>query len=179
MLDVSKEHYDGTNPGTLLIASHDDLSASANGRGAAAQEKTLSTNCHWPKLRNGGHWLFGAHEPFSEKRALQIIQHYGMDESCHAGEFHFMLVNGEAPTGKMDFEDCVDHHAGVFRMWQYPKGDRDAGKWVLTHGRESVIGPFDDGEAASVMAVIKRYGLTRYCFGFHRPGKGFEYWKAD
>src|SRR5690348_6605138 len=67
---------------------------------------TLDYIKHGPRLSGGGHWLFGDSRPRDEKKALRIIQHYGMNASCWFGptppQFHFMLVDGAAPTAKMD-----------------------------------------------------------------------------
>jgi hypothetical protein len=136
-----------------------------------------------PRLSGGGHWLFGKSQPRDEKKALRIIQHYGMNTSCWFGQpvpqFHFMLVDGTAPAAKMDGEDCISHQVRKFRA------DTHNGRWFIvqdlpTPGKfESVVGGYETRETAdTVLQIISRYGLTDLCFGSTRPGPGFDYWKA-
>lgn len=126
------------------------------------------------KIVDGNHWLFDFGNKQGEaRRALAIIKHYGMNQSCFVGRpdpsFCYMLVSGRAPQGPFPGEDSVSFNprrAEVKRM---------AGRWKIVDGDHLL---FDFGnkrdEAQRALAIIQKYGFTRSCF-VGRPDPSFSY----
>ncbi|MCU1305890.1 MAG: hypothetical protein JWN45_585, partial [Acidobacteriaceae bacterium] len=58
---------------------------------------------HGPTLHGNLHWLYGPEQSQNDREVLRIIREYGMNASCWIDDpytpFHFMLVDGKAPTG--------------------------------------------------------------------------------
>jgi len=128
---------------------------------------------HW-KIVDGSHWMFDFDNKESEaQRALGIIKHYGMNQSCFVGRpdpsFHYMLVSGEAPTGSMPGEDCVSFNPNTTTV------ENIDGHWKIVDGSHWMF-DFDnkESEAKEALAIIKRYGFRYSCF-VGRPDSSFQY----
>ena len=126
------------------------------------------------KIVDGSHWLFDFGNNRAEaQRALNIIKHYGMNQSCFVGRpdpsFQYMLVSGEAPTGRMPGEDCVNFNPNTAAVrningrWKIVDGDH----WLFDFGN-------NESEARKTLAIIKRYGFRYSCF-VGRPDASFQY----
>lgn len=128
---------------------------------------------HW-KIVDGSHWMFdfGNNKAEADK-ALKIIKHYGMTQSCFVGRpdpsFQYMLANNKAPSGALSGEDCIAFNPNTISVKQIN------GRWKIIDGSHYM---FDFGnskaEARQAFAMIKKYGFTKSCF-VGRPDPGFEY----
>jgi hypothetical protein len=106
-------------------------------------------------------------------QALRIIKHYRMNSSCFVGRpdpsFQYLLVNGNAPQGNMQGEDCVAFNPNTIEVKNI------GGSWKIVDGSHWV---FDFGgkeaEARAAFAIIKKYGFTRSCY-VGRPNPSFQY----
>jgi hypothetical protein len=126
------------------------------------------------KIVDGNHWLFDfGNAEHEARRALQIIKHYGMNQSCFVGRpdpsFQYLLVSGRAPAGVFPGEDSVSFNPNTIAVRQFN------GRWKIVDGNHWL---FDFGsnasEARQAYAIIKKYGFTRSCF-VGRPGPSFTY----
>jgi len=128
---------------------------------------------HW-KIVDGSHWMFdfGNNKAEADK-ALSIIQHYGMNQSCFVGRpdpsFNYMGVNGQAPAGSFAGEDCIAFNPNTIEIKNVN------GRWKIVDGSHYM---FDFGsneaEAKQAFAIIKKYGFTKSCF-VGRPDPSFKY----
>ena len=130
-------------------------------------------NRRW-KIVDGSHWLFDFGSKSKEaKKALAIIKHYRMNQSCFVGRpdpsFQYMLVSGRAPQGSYPGEDCVSFNPRTTEVKQIN------GRWKIVDGSHMM---FDFGnkrdEAELALRIIKKYGFTRSCF-VGRPDPSFTY----
>ncbi len=151
--------------------------------GPALQEDCLSFNPNTTAVKNingswkivdGNHWMFDFGNKKNEAyRALKIIKHYGMNQSCFVGRpdpsFQYMLVSGKAPKGGIPGEDCISFNPNTIQV------KKISGRWKIVDGNHWM---FDFGnkkaEAEKAFAVIKKYGFTRSCF-VGRPDPSFLY----
>lgn len=119
-------------------------------------------------------WLFdfGDKELEAEK-ALRIIRHYGMNQSCFIGKpeprFSYLLVNGWVPLGDIHDEDCIRFKPSAVVL------EQNQGKWQITTDH-IVLFDFGEkqGEGRSAMALIKKHQFTHACY-IGRPGPSFIY----
>ncbi len=125
---------------------------------------------------DGGSRRLFAFDILSEaQRTKQIIEFYGMNETCFVGranpDFNYLLVNGASPQGALAGEDCVftgvPEVAFVAGSWKIVDGNR----WLLDFGS-------DEAEARDSFELIRFYAFTEYCF-VGRPDASFEYWRTD
>ena len=126
------------------------------------------------KVVDGSHWMFDFGSKKDEaERALAIIKHYRMSQSCFVGRpqpsFQYMLVGGNAPAGSFAGEDCVSFNPATTTVQQIQ------GSWKVVDGSHWI---FDFGgkenEARQTLAIIKKYGFTKSCY-VGRPGPSFSY----
>jgi hypothetical protein len=128
------------------------------------------------KIVDGSRMLFDFGNKRSEaERALAIIKHYRMNQSCFVGRpdpsFQYLLVSGRAPQGSYPGEDCVSfdpHKAQVKQIsgrWKIVDGNR----WVFDFGNKR-----DEAELA--LLIIKKYGFSKSCY-LGRPDPSFTYLK--
>jgi hypothetical protein len=129
------------------------------------------------KIVDGTHWLFDFGSKKAEAdRALQIIKHYGMNQSCFVGRpqpsFSYMLVSGRSPTGSMPGEDCIGFNPANIEVkhingrWKIVEGSH----WIFDFGNK-------ESEARTAFAIIKQHGFNQVCY-VGRPQASFQYLKA-
>ena len=126
------------------------------------------------KIVDGSHWLFdfGSNKAQADQ-SLQIIKHYGMNQSCFVGSFDssftYLLVSGRPPTGSMPGEDCISFNPVTANVAQIQ------GDWKIVDDSNRMFSfGKDEAEARQALAIIKKYGFTRLCF-VGRPDPSFEY----
>ena len=132
------------------------------------------------KLVDGSRWLFyfgSGDEAASEAtRALEIIRHYGLDESCFIGrpdpKFSYLLAQRTPPAGALEGEDCLRYDLDALKV--KPDGEN----WLMTDGRSRMLLFSDVGNAHRALALVKYYGFTHQCF-VGRPDPDFVYWRKD
>ena len=147
------------------------------------QEDCISFNPATTTLRNingrwtivdGNHLMFNFGNKKAEAiKALSIIKHYKMNQSCFVGRpdpsFSYLLVNGQAPQGRMPGEDCVRFNPNTIKV------KKINGRWKIVDGSHWV---FDfnnkEAEARTAFAIIKKYGFNRSCY-VGRPAPSFIY----
>ena len=126
------------------------------------------------KIVDGSHWLFdfGSNKAQADQ-SLQIIKHYGMNQSCFVGRpqpsFTYMLVSGRAPTGSMPGEDCISFNPATATVAQIQNDWKivDGSHWMFSFGSK-------EAEARQALAIIKQHGFTFSCF-VGRPNPIFRY----
>ena len=126
------------------------------------------------KVVDGSHWMFDFGSKKDEaERALAIIKHYRMSQSCFVGRpqasFQYMLVGGNAPAGSFAGEDCVSFNPTTTTVQQIQGSWKvvDGSHWIFDFGNK-------ENEARQALAIIKKYGFTRSCY-VGRPGPSFSY----
>jgi hypothetical protein len=126
------------------------------------------------KIVDGSHRLFDfATSETKATRSLEIIRHYGMNQSCFVGgprsAFSYLLVSGSAPAGALAGEDCISFNPNNLEVTEI------GGRWGIVEGNHRL---FDFGgnraEAEQAAGVIRKYGFTRNCY-VGRPGPSFTY----
>ena len=136
-----------------------------------AQVKKI--NGRW-KIVDGNHWVFDFETKKAEAdKAMQIIRHYGMNQSCYVGRpepsFTYLLVSGNAPAGSFPGEDAVSFNPATIEV------KKINGRWKIVDGSHWM---FDFGskkaEADKAFAIIKKYGFRYSCF-VGRPNASFSY----
>ena len=130
-------------------------------------------NGHW-KIVDGSHWMFDFGNKKNEaERALKIIKHYHMNQSCFVGRpapsFQYLLVSGQAPVGSFPGEDCISFNPNTTQVkhvnghWKIVDGSH----WMFDFGN-------NESEARQSLAIIKKYGFRYSCF-VGRPDPSFKY----
>lgn len=108
------------------------------------------------------------------ERALAIIQHYRMNETCYVGRpgpsMEYLLVDGDAPSGSFGGEDCVSFNPTNLAV------QRSGAQWALVDGSHSLLQFPNEDEAKQARAIIVKYGFTRLCF-VGRPEPSFTYFR--
>lgn len=126
------------------------------------------------KIVDGGHMMFDFGKEKNEAdKALSIIKHYGMNQSCFVGRpdpsFIYMLVNTGAPAGPLSGEDCISFNPSKIAVKNIN------GRWKIVDGNNMM---FDFGdkkdEAKKAFDIIKKYGFSNSCY-VGRPDPSFEY----
>ena len=130
------------------------------------------------KLVDGTLWLkdFGDNEA-EARRALEIIQHYGMNRQCFVGRpdpsLEYYLHGDQVPAGPLTGEDCTtfdpDRISVVIANGRYTIIEGD--KRLLDFGRNK-------SEAMKALKLIRTYGFTHLCF-VGRPQPSFTYFRTD
>ncbi|MCK4418670.1 hypothetical protein KAV79_02580, partial [Candidatus Aerophobetes bacterium] len=126
------------------------------------------------KIVDGSHLMFDFGNKRNEaERALQVIKHYRMNQSCFVGRpdpsFQYLLVSGRAPIGSFEGEDCVSFNPNTAEV-RYINGRWkivDGSHWVFDFGNK-------ESEARQALAIIKKYGFRFSCF-VGRPDPSFKY----
>ena len=126
------------------------------------------------KIIDGSKWLFDFGNKKGEAdKALSIIKHYGMTQSCFVGRpdpsFRYMLVNNNTPAGAFSDEDCISFNPNRIAL------KKITGKWKIVDGNKWLF-DFGNDKAEAKMAfdIIKKYGFTNTCY-VGRPDASFEY----
>jgi hypothetical protein len=146
--------------------------------------KTLTEEdvAHGPTMRGNLHWLYGTEPSQDDRKVLRIIQKYGMNASCWIDDpfapFHFMLVDGKAPTGELRGEECFPHNLSNLHLVQLGGGyriiadNKDGQMWTFA---------FETKQAAeATFTAINRFAFTQECYFRRTPaGTSFSYLKAD
>jgi len=138
---------------------------------ATAEVKNIKGD--W-KIVDGSHWMFSfAAKKDEADKALSIIQHYRMNQSCFVGRpgpsFQYMLASGNSPGGRLSGEDCIGFNPASAEV-KYINGDWkivDGSHWMFSFGNK-------ENEARDSLAIINKYGFNRSCF-VGRPGPSFKY----
>lgn len=146
---------------------------SFNPRTAAA----MTVNGRW-QIMDGLHRMFDFGVEESEaRRALEIIQHYNMNQLCSVSRsrtpFRYLLVSGASPVGAIPGEDCDSFNAAKAAV------ARDGDSWKISDGN---IRMFDFGgnrvAANQALEMIKLHGFTETCFVGSPRSIHFTYMKA-
>jgi hypothetical protein len=130
------------------------------------------------RIVDGNHSMFDFGSNESEaKRSLEIIKHYGMNQSCFVGRpepsFQYLLVSGHSPSGSLLDEDCVSFNLDNITVeqiqgrWKIVDGDH----WMFDFGN-------NESEAKQSFKIIKHHGFTYSCF-VGRPDPSFQYLRTD
>jgi len=128
------------------------------------------------KIVDGSHWMFDFGSKRNEAlRALKIIKHYRMNQSCFVGRpnpsFQYMLCSGRAPHGGTPGEDCIEFNPNNIQVRNVN------GSWKIVDGSHWM---FDFGhkeqEARKAFRIIKKYRFRFSCF-VGRPNPSFTYLK--
>ena len=153
--------------GPMQSVEEDCISFNPNNAGVALAQG------RW-KIADGSHWMFDFGNKKNEAdRALRIIKHYRMNQSCFVGRpdpsLQYMLISGRAPEGSIRGEDCVSFNADTIEIKNLD------GRWKIVDGSHWIF-DFEDNEAEARQAfnVIKKHGFNKSCFA-GRPNPGFQY----
>lgn len=107
------------------------------------------------------------------ERAVEIIQHYGMNDQCFIGRpdssLEYWLVDGRAPTGSMPGEDCVGFDPTNLEVRQ-----RSSDLWLLVDGDHSLYSFPNEAEAQQARTIIQEHQFDRACF-VGRPDASMTY----
>jgi len=142
---------------------------------------------HGPTLHGHLHWLYGTEQSQDDSAVLRIIHYYGMNASCWIDDpnapFHFMLVDGKAPTGELKGEECFPHQLSNLHLVQlgdYHDGtrlrviadNRDGQMWMFAFKTKQA--------AKAALTAINRFAFTQECYFQRIPvGTSFSYLKAE
>ncbi len=126
------------------------------------------------KIVEDNHLIFDFADKRDEARlAHRIIRHYGINQTCYVGRpqpsFTYLLVNGTAPAGGMQGEDCVTFNNAAITVVQA------GGRWKIADGNHWMF-DFENqqAEAEQALALIQKYGFTHSCY-VGRPQASFTY----
>ncbi len=153
---------DGTAPGKEDCVGLNPRSSTVSGSGG-----------RW-KIVDGKHALFDFGNKQDEAhKALRVIQHYGVTQSCFVGRpgpsLKYLLVAGNAPSGALGGEDCIAFNPATTEVKEVQ------GRWKIADGSHWLF-DFEgkQDEARQALAVIKRHGFTHSCF-VGRPDPSLQY----
>jgi hypothetical protein len=116
------------------------------------------------KILDGGHSLFSFGTKEGEARqALDIIKHYGMNQSCFVGRphpsFQYLLISGRAPSGGVAGEECIAFNPGTIAVKEI------GSTWKIVDGSHCLFDfGHEESEARKAFAIIKHYGFRYSCF---------------
>jgi hypothetical protein len=138
-----------------------------------ARAAVVKKNNRW-KIVDGGSWLFdfGSNKTEAAK-ALNIIKHYRMNQSCYVGRpdpsFQYMLANGKAPKGALGGEDCLKFNPNNIQVKKINNRWKivDGSSWLFDFGTKK-------DEAVQAFNIIKKYGFSYSCY-VGRPDPSFKY----
>jgi len=116
-----------------------------------------------------------------------------MNASCWIDDpfapFHFMLVDGKAPTGELRGEECFPHHLSNLHLVQL--GDGPVKHHDGTSQGFRIIADNKDGQmlmfafktkqaAEAAITAMNRFAFTQECYFRRTPaGTSFSYLKAQ
>ena len=108
-------------------------------------------------------------------RARSIVQHYRMSEQCFVGRpnpsMRYWLVNGQAPSGGVQSEDCVPFNPALTEV------RRVQGRWKIVEGSHWIMDfGANRAEAEQSLAILGAYGFDRTCF-VGRPNPSMTYFR--
>jgi hypothetical protein len=138
-----------------------------------AKATVVKKNNRW-KIVDGGSWLFdfGSNKTEAAK-ALNIIKHYSMNQSCYVGRpdpsFQYMLARGKASKGALGGQDCLKFNLNnsqvkkINNRWKIVDGN----SWLFDFGNKK-------DEAVQAFNIIKKYGFSYSCY-VGRPDPSFKY----
>ncbi|MCU1285986.1 MAG: hypothetical protein JWO13_2336 [Acidobacteriales bacterium] len=141
-----------------------------------------------PTLHGYLHWLYGTEQSQDDHEVLRIIQGYGMNASCWIDDpfspFHFMLVDGKAPTGKIKGEECFAHHLSHLHLVQLRDNEGTGHNYrVIADNKDGQMRMFafaTKRAADAALAAINRFAFTQECYFRRTPaGISFNYLKAE
>lgn len=126
------------------------------------------------KIVDGRHWVFDfGGKKHEARRALSIIRHYGINQSCYVGRpnpsLEYLLISGNAPRGAAAKEDCIAFNPDRIQVkkvngsWKIVEGDH----WIFDFGNKM-------SEARSAFGVIRQHNFNRSCY-VGRPNPSLEY----
>jgi hypothetical protein len=157
--------------------------------------KTLTEEevAHGPIVHGNLHWLYGTEQSQDDGEVLRIIRKYGMNASCWIDDplapFHFMLVDGKAPTGELRGEECFSHHLSNLHLVQLSGGPMKYGDGtgpsyrIIADNKDGQMWMFAFGSKQSAKAAliaINRFAFTQECYFRRTPaGTSFSYLKAE
>ena len=124
-------------------------------------------------LVDGGHSLKAFPNKAEAYKAMKIIQHYGINQSCFVGRpnpsFTYMLVNGKAPMGNVSGDDCIGFNPKTITLKKINNSWKivDGSHWMFDFGTNYT-------EAKQAFLIIKKYGFTQSCF-VGRPNPSLQY----
>ncbi len=140
-----------------------------------ANAEVQKINDRW-KIVVGSMWLLDFEDKEDEARkALEIIQHYGLNKQCFVGRpdasMEYYLVDNKAPTGSMAGEDCLSFNLDTVEVKKINE------RWKIVDGSHWIM-DFEDNEyeARTALGVIKKYNFDRICF-VGRPDSSMTYFK--
>lgn len=130
------------------------------------------------KLVVGSLWLldFGDSEQ-EARRALQIIQHYGLNKQCFVGRpdpaMEYYLAAGRAPAGALAGEDCTPFNPDRLSIVKANGRYKivEGSSWLLDFGNNK-------SEAEKALKIIRTYSFTHLCF-VGRPDPPFTYFRGS
>jgi hypothetical protein len=132
---------------------------------------------------NGNWWIvngsalmlyFGTNEA-EAREALNIIQHYGMNNQCFVGRpdpsLEYWLVNGVSPAGSYPGEDCIGYNLSNIEVVNID------GRWKIVEGSHWILdfAGMED-EARTSYQVLQSYGFNYICF-VGRPDASMTYFR--
>jgi hypothetical protein len=112
---------------------------------------------------------FGARKADAQ-RAVEIIKHYGMNQSCTVGDplspqgppFSYMLVSGAPPAGAFAGEDCNGFNPATAIVSGLGLGP---GFWrIIDNNNAMFYFGTNKPEADQSLGIIKLYGFDKQCF---------------
>ncbi|MCC6456078.1 MAG: hypothetical protein IT328_14080 [Caldilineaceae bacterium] len=130
-------------------------------------------NGRW-KVVVGSMWLLDFEGSQSEaNQALQIIQHYQLNQQCFVGRpqpsLEYFLANGRPPSGAMVGEDCIGFNLDQIEVVNIN------GRWKIVEGSHWIMDfEGNEHEARKAFEIIKAYGFTHTCY-VGRPNPSMRY----
>jgi hypothetical protein len=131
------------------------------------------TDGRW-KIIDGQRWLFDfGHSRDAAEQALEVIRHYRLNQTCSLGrpesQFTYMLSSGEAPSGRLDIEDCDRFNPDRLDVRQIE------GRYKIVAGRRELydFGQRED-EAQLALEIIQKHGFGAACYA-GRDEASFRY----
>ena len=137
--------------------------------------RVSNVNGSW-RLTEGNRAMlnFGGNQA-EANRSRSIIRHYRMNKRCYVGRpdpsMRYWLVNGQAPSGGFQSEDCVRFNLAQTEVRQV------RGRWKIVDGNHGILdfGANRD-EAEESLAIMNAYGFSYSCF-VGRPNPPFSYFR--
>lgn len=126
------------------------------------------------KIVDGRQWVFDFGGKKNEaRRAMGIIRHYGINQSCFVGRpnpsLKYFLISGSAPRGAVAKEDCIAFNPDRIQV------KKVNGSWKIVDGKHWI---FDFGnkmdEARTAFGVIRQHNFNKSCY-VGRPNPSLEY----
>jgi len=114
---------------------------------------------------------FDNHE--EAEMSKEVMLRYHLNQQCYIGRpnpsFKYFLTDGQAPSGDMGNEDCLDFNLNNIAVAQIQ------GRWKIVDGNNWLFDfEGNEQEARQTFAVIKKYGFTKTCY-VGRPNPAMQY----